>query len=82
MSYARARGESLGVDCKGGLLQRAERLLLIGFGGLLDPATQLWFGWWEGMLMFIVVCLVAAGTIATAIYRTIWIAGRVNDAQG
>ena len=40
VSYARARGESLGVVCKVGVMQRAERLLLVGFGGVLDPAVR------------------------------------------
>ena len=40
VSYARARGESLGIVCKVGIMQRAERLLLVGFGGILDPARH------------------------------------------
>ncbi len=35
VSYARARAEGLGVDCKIGLMQRAERFLLLGFGTVL-----------------------------------------------
>lgn len=77
VSYARAKGEALGVVCKGGIMQRAERLLLVGFGGLLDPAVQGWFGWPAGRLLFGVLALVAAGTVGTAIYRTVWIARRV-----
>lgn len=77
VSYARARGESLGVVCKVGVLQRAERLLLVGFGGLLDPAFQGWLGWDQGSLLLGVLTLVAVGTIGTAIYRTVWIARRV-----
>jgi CDP-diacylglycerol--glycerol-3-phosphate 3-phosphatidyltransferase len=37
VSYARARGESVALVCNKGVLQRAERLLLLGFGGLVDP---------------------------------------------
>ena len=33
VSYVRARAEGLGFDCRVGLLQRAERLLLLGIGG-------------------------------------------------
>lgn len=32
ISYERAKGESLGFNAKGGLMERAERLLLLGFG--------------------------------------------------
>jgi len=35
VSYVRARAEGLGFDCKVGILQRAERLLLLGIGGLI-----------------------------------------------
>ena len=38
VSYARARGEVEGVLCNLGIMQRAERLLILGFGGLLDPS--------------------------------------------
>jgi CDP-diacylglycerol--glycerol-3-phosphate 3-phosphatidyltransferase len=45
VSYTRARAESLGFECRKGLLQRPERFLLIGLaalaGGLFpvfDPA--------------------------------------------
>jgi CDP-diacylglycerol---glycerol-3-phosphate 3-phosphatidyltransferase len=35
VSYVRARAEGLGLDAKVGLMERPERLLLIGVGGLL-----------------------------------------------
>ncbi|MBA4372092.1 MAG: CDP-alcohol phosphatidyltransferase family protein [Thermodesulfovibrio sp.] len=34
VSYVRARAEGLGVDCKVGLMERPERILLIVFGAL------------------------------------------------
>jgi len=40
VSYTRARGESLGVLCKLGVMQRAERMLLLGLGSILDPALS------------------------------------------
>jgi CDP-diacylglycerol--glycerol-3-phosphate 3-phosphatidyltransferase len=78
VSYARARGESVGVVCKVGVMQRAERLLLIGFGGLLDPAVCAWTGWSPGALLMGLIALVAVGTVSTAVYRTIWIARRLG----
>jgi CDP-diacylglycerol--glycerol-3-phosphate 3-phosphatidyltransferase len=36
VSYERARAESLGFDARGGLMERAERLLFLGFGLLFD----------------------------------------------
>lgn len=73
VSYARARGESVGVVCKVGIMQRAERLLLLGFGGILDPAVASWLGRPAGTLLVPVLGLVAVGTVGTAIYRTVWI---------
>ena len=78
VSYARARGESLGVLCKVGVMQRAERLLLVGFGGVLDPAVTEWTGWMPGTLLIALLALVAVGTVGTAVYRTVWIAKRLG----
>ena len=75
VSYTRARGESQGVVCKLGVMQRAERLLLLGFGGLLDPTVSgLWGAGRVGTLLVPILALVAVGTIGTAIFRTVWIA--------
>ncbi len=75
VSYARARGESQGVVCNLGVMQRAERLLLLGFGGLLDPTVSgLWGAGRVGVLLVPILGLVAVGTVGTAIFRTVWIA--------
>lgn len=78
VSYARARGESLGVVAKVGVMQRAERLLLVGFGGVFDGAITSWMGWQYGTFLFALISLVAVGTVATAVYRTVWIAKRLD----
>jgi CDP-diacylglycerol--glycerol-3-phosphate 3-phosphatidyltransferase len=44
VSYTRARAESLGADCKVGIITRAERVVLLGLGlcfGLIEPAVYL-----------------------------------------
>ncbi len=38
ISYERAKAESLGYDAKGGVMERAERLVLIGLALLFQPA--------------------------------------------
>ncbi len=42
ISYQRAKAESLGLDAKGGIMERAERLIVLGLGlaipGALTPA--------------------------------------------
>jgi phosphatidylinositol phosphate synthase len=78
VSYARARGESQGVECKGGVMQRAERLLVVGFGGVLDPAVCAAAGWPPGTLLIYLLSVVAAGALGTAAYRTLWIARRLQ----
>jgi CDP-diacylglycerol--glycerol-3-phosphate 3-phosphatidyltransferase len=42
VSYVKARAQSLGFDCDVGIAERAERLILIGLGGLV---TGLGVGW-------------------------------------
>lgn len=37
VSYSRARAESLGFEAKAGMMQRAERILFLGFGALIHP---------------------------------------------
>jgi CDP-diacylglycerol---glycerol-3-phosphate 3-phosphatidyltransferase len=78
VSYARARGESVGVVCKLGVMQRAERLLAVGLGGVIDPAVSAAAGWAEGTLLISLLTLVAVGTVGTAVYRTVWIARRLD----
>ncbi len=77
VSYARARGESVGVVCKVGIMQRAERLLVLGLGSLLDPAVSAWFGRDIGTLLVPALWIIALGTVGTAVYRTAWIAARL-----
>jgi CDP-diacylglycerol--glycerol-3-phosphate 3-phosphatidyltransferase len=76
VSYTRARGESVGVLCKEGLMQRAERLMLLGFAGIFDPAVSAAVGR-ENALLIPALGLIAVGTVGTAIYRTVWIARRL-----
>ncbi len=37
VSYQRAKAESLGYDAKGGIMERAERFIVLGFGLLFSP---------------------------------------------
>lgn len=37
VSYTRARAEGLGIDCKIGVMQRAERIVLLSLGSLVGP---------------------------------------------
>jgi len=44
VSYVRARAESLGIECKGGLMQRPERVVTIGLCAILCGLTSLYIG--------------------------------------
>jgi len=77
VSYTRARGEALGVECKGGLMQRTERLVLLAVACLLDPALTGWFGWRAGSLAVALLAVIAALSFVTAIHRVVWISRRL-----
>ncbi|HEU4929747.1 MAG TPA: CDP-alcohol phosphatidyltransferase family protein [Candidatus Krumholzibacteria bacterium] len=79
VSYTRARGESLGVLCKVGLMQRAERMILLGLASILDPGLCGAFGWTPGTPVAASVTLIALGTLWTSVYRTVWIARALRD---
>ncbi len=67
ISYTRARAEALGLDCKVGLMPRAERVVLIG-------AASLFFGEsWDGLILKIVIGVLAVLTNLTAIQRIFWV---------
>lgn len=44
VSYVRARAESLGVECNGGIMQRPERVITIGIAALLAGIVSYMFG--------------------------------------
>jgi len=67
VSYTRARAEGLGLACTVGLMQRAERIVLLGFGSLLFGLA------WNGLVLDIVIIIVAVLTNLTAIHRIIWV---------
>jgi CDP-diacylglycerol---glycerol-3-phosphate 3-phosphatidyltransferase len=78
VSYARAAGEILGVDCTGGLMQRGERLALICLVCLTDRSTTAWLGLPFGFTLVWALLLLGVMGFATAIQRTVWIARRVG----
>jgi CDP-diacylglycerol--glycerol-3-phosphate 3-phosphatidyltransferase len=44
VSYVRARAEGLGIECKGGLMQRPERVVTIGLCAVLCGLASLYIG--------------------------------------
>jgi CDP-diacylglycerol--glycerol-3-phosphate 3-phosphatidyltransferase len=87
VSYTRARGESLGILCDLGVMQRAERLLLLGFGSVLDPTlSAAWSGVSgrpdPGAALLLILVVIAVGSLLTAVFRTVWISRRLRDGGG
>jgi len=82
VSYARARGESVGVLCKEGLMQRAERLALLWFVCWADGAISWALGRPRGGAALVVLALIAVGSLFTAAQRTLWIAARLRQRDG
>jgi len=79
VSYTRARGEAVGVTGAGGVMQRAERLVVLALAGLFDASAASQFGWAPGTLLLYAVTLIAVGALGTAVYRTSAIAGTLKS---
>lgn len=67
VSYTRARAEGLGLDCKVGLMQRPERVVLLGLGSLLFGLDM------NGIVLKWVIVVVAVLTNLTALQRIWWV---------
>ena len=67
VSYARARAEGLGLACKVGLVQRAERMGLIGIPALFAGPGP------GGQLLLATVALVALGSLITVLQRFLYV---------
>src|SRR5687767_13763828 len=60
VSYTRAKAEAMGIDCRVGLMPRAERIVLIG-------SSALFFGEsWDGLVLKGVILMLAILTNLTA----------------
>jgi CDP-diacylglycerol---glycerol-3-phosphate 3-phosphatidyltransferase len=77
VSYARARAEGLGLDCKVGIAQRAERILGLGLASLAFGAGP------HALLLEAIVALLAFASLITVVQRFVYVyrhAGRVDNA--
>ncbi|HEX6536799.1 MAG TPA: CDP-alcohol phosphatidyltransferase family protein [Gemmatimonadaceae bacterium] len=74
VSYARAKGGEVSIECKGGIMQRAERLVLLALASLLDNAVTTALGWRPGVLLLGAIGIIGFGSLGTAVYRTVYIA--------
>ena len=70
VSYTRARGEGLGVDCdRVGWLQRPERFVILGFGSIFSSLSMHLTGGREQWLLALAVLAIAVLANVTALQR-------------
>ena len=75
-SYARARAEGLGLDCRVGFAQRAERILVLGVPSLLFGAGP------EGLLLLAIVFFLALSSVITVWQRMAHVYRITRDLEG
>jgi len=63
VSYARAKAESLGINCQVGIVQRAERIALLGLPSLVFAAGP------QGLVLFWIVVSLALTSVITVVQR-------------
>ena len=68
VSYTRARAEGLGVECRVGIMQRAERIVLLVLGTVLGSLFNVF-----DLAMIIVLTMIAVISHITAIQRTFYV---------
>ncbi len=71
ISYTRARAEGLQVSCHVGLMQRAERVILIGFAALLFGEATM--AGQQGLALRVVIISLALLTNFTVLQRIWWV---------
>lgn len=74
-SYIRARAEGLGIDCKVGVLTRAERVIVLGLGLVLDQFTRQY-----GAL--VAVSIIAVFSYITVFQRMVHVWKQTREARG
>ena len=75
VSYTRARAEGLGLECRGGLMERTERILLLGAGAWAFGTA------FQGRILDGLLLAMAVLTLFTALQRTVAVL-RQGDGPG
>jgi len=68
VSYTRARAEGLGVDCRVGIMQRAERIVFLALGAVLGSLFKIF-----DPAMIVVLSMIAVISNITVIQRTLYV---------
>ena len=68
VSYTRARAEGLGIECKIGLMQRAERMVFLSLGSIVGAVFQIF-----DSAMIVVLAIIAVVSNITAFQRAFYV---------
>ncbi|MGA3085516.1 MAG: CDP-alcohol phosphatidyltransferase family protein [Thermodesulfobacteriota bacterium] len=83
VSYSRARGEGLGLSISIGYLSRAERVIALGVGSILNDLLIIIFPYqaWltNGLLFIALLFLLALGTHLTALQRILYLYNNLDS---
>ncbi len=74
VSYMRARAEGLGIECRVGIVQRAERILLLGLSTLILGAGP------GGLVLTVVVAILTGLSLITVVQRFVYVHRAAGDA--
>ena len=81
VSYVRAKAEGLQIECKVGLMQRPERIILLALGVLVQGVipNQYAFLQSKGIILFGVFVILAVTAHITAIHRLVFSFHKLSD---
>ncbi|MFO1463865.1 MAG: CDP-alcohol phosphatidyltransferase family protein [bacterium] len=86
VSYTKARGDSEGVDCKGGIMQRPERIVYLGVGSIFSPPfRQIVSPGVQPPVEYLTIAalgVIAVMTTLTAFYRMYYIFRKLRIRDG
>ncbi len=68
VSYTRARAEGLGVECRVGIMQRAERIVFLALGAILGSLFKIF-----DPAMIVVLTVIAVISHITVVQRTLYV---------
>ena len=77
-AYIRARAESLGLECKIGLMQRPERVTFISASAVIGALIDFIFGTHQTLLKLAIVGIAVLGNI-TVIQRVLHVRGQLKN---
>jgi CDP-diacylglycerol--glycerol-3-phosphate 3-phosphatidyltransferase len=81
VSYVRARAEGLQIECKVGLMQRPERIVLLALGVLVQGLIPMKYAFLQssGLILLTVFAVLAITSHVTAIHRLVFSFYELSD---